>query len=140
MIDLFSRQVVGWATDKRMKRQLAIDALSIAYWQRKPSPGLLCHSDRGNQYTCHDYRERLNQYGMAASMSRKGNCRDNAPTERFFRSLKSERLSDYRFVTRRPAGMQVLDYISCYNSSRLHSALGYKTPLAYEKEHYRMAA
>ena len=72
-------------------------------------------------------------------MSRKGNCWDNAPTERFFRSLKSERLSDYRFVTRRSAEIQVLDYISYYNSSRLHSTLGYKTPFAYEKELCRIA-
>ena len=140
VIDLFSRQVVGWAIDKRMKRQLTLDALSMAYWRRKPSPGLLHHSDLGSQYACHDYRERLNQYGMVASMSRKGNCWDNAPTERFFRSLKSERLSDYRFVTRRSAEMQLLDYISYYNSSRLHSTLGYKTPFAYEKEHCHKAA
>ena len=77
---------------------------------------------------------------MVASMSRKGNCWDNSPTERFFRSLKSERLSDYRFVTRRSAEIQVLDYISYYNSIRLHSTLGYKTPFAYEKERCRKAA
>ena len=140
VIDLFSRQVVGWAIDKRMKRQLTLDALSMAYWRRKPLPGLLHHSDRGSQYACHDYRKRLAAYGMVASMSRKGNCRDNAPTERFFRSLKSERLSHCRFVTRRSAEIQILDYISYYNSMRLHSTLGYQTPLAYEKEHYRMAA
>jgi transposase InsO family protein len=140
VIDLFSRQVVGWAIDKRMKRQLTLDALSMAYWRRKPSPGLLHHSDRGSQYACHDYRKRLAAYGMVASMSRKGNCWDNAPTERFFRSLKSERLSHCRFVTRRSAEIQILDYISYYNSMRLHSTLGYQTPLAYEKEHCRMAA
>jgi len=77
---------------------------------------------------------------MVASMSRKGNCRDNAPAERFFRSLKSERLSDYRFVTGLSAEMQVLDYISCHNSIRLHSTPGYKTPFAYEKELCRRAA
>jgi transposase InsO family protein len=140
VLDLYSRQVVGWAINKRMKKQLTLDALAMAYWRRKPAPGLLHHSDRGSQYACHDYRKRLDQYGMVASMSRKGNCWDNAPTERFFRSLKSERLSDYRFVTRQSAEMQVLDYISYYNSIRLHSTLGYKTPFAYEKELCRKAA
>lgn len=140
VLDLYSRQVVGWAMNKRMKRQLTLDALAMAYWRRKPSSGLLHHSDRGSQYACHDYRKRLNQYGMVASMSRKGNCWDNAPTERFFRSLKSERLLDYRFVTRQAAEMQVLDYISYYNSIRLHSTLGYQTPFAYEKEQCLKAA
>ena len=140
VLDLYSRQIVGWAMDKRMKRQLTLDALAMAYWRRKPPSGLLHHSDRGSQYACHDYRKRLNQYGMVASMSRKGNCWDNAPTERFFRSLKSERLSDYRFATRLSAEMQVLDYISYCNSMRLHSTLGYKTPFAYEKELCHKAA
>jgi len=140
VLDLYSRQIVGWAIDKRMKKQLALDALAMAYWRRKPPIGLLHHSDRGSQYACHDYRKRLNQYDMMASMSRKGNCWDNAPTERFFRSLKSERLSYYRFVTRQSAEMQILDYISYYNSIRLHSTLGYMTPFAYEKERCRIAA
>jgi putative transposase len=140
VLDLHSRQVVGWAMNKRIKKQLTLDALAMAYWRRKPPSGLLHHSDRGSQYACHDYRKRLNQYGMVTSMSRKGNCWDNAPAERFFRSLKSERLSDYRFVTRQSAEMQVLDYISYYNSIRLHSTLGYKTPFTYEKELCRIAA
>jgi transposase InsO family protein len=140
VLDLYSRQVVGWAMNKRMKKQLTLDALAMAYWRRKPPSGLLHHSDRGSQYACHDYRNRLNKYGMVASMSRKGDCWDNSPTERFFRSLKSERLSDYRFVTRQSAEMQVLDYISYYNSIRLHSTLGYQAPFAYEKELSRKAA
>jgi transposase InsO family protein len=138
--ELHSRQIVGWAVDKEMKKQLTLDALTMAYWRRRPSSGLLHHWDRGSQYACHDYREKLNQYGMVPSMSRKGNCWDHAPTERYFRSLKSERLSDYRFVTRQSAKMQILDYISYYNSIRLHSTLGYKTPLEYEKELCRKAA
>jgi len=140
VIDLFSRQVVGWAMDKRMKRQLTLDALAMAYFQRKPEPGLLHHSDRGSQYACHEYQNRLKQYRMIPSMSRKGDCWDNAPTERFFRSLKSERLSDYRFTTRQAARLEVLDYISYYNSIRLHSTLGYKSPFAYEKDQRRKAA
>jgi len=140
VMDLYSRQIVGWAMDKRMKRQLVLDALAMAYWQRKPPKGLLHHSDRGSQYACHDYRKRLETYGMEASMSRKGNCWDNAPTERFFRSLKSERLTACRFFTRQEAKMEVLDYITFYNSIRLHSTLGYVSPMVYEKEQYLKVA
>ena len=140
VMDLFSRQIVGWAVDKRMKKQLAIDALAMAFFRRRPEPGLLHHSDRGSQYACYNYQKHLKQFHMIPSMSRKGNCWDNAPTERFFRSLKSERLSDCRFTTRQAANMEVLDYISYYNSIRLHSTLGYKSPFAYEKEQCRLAA
>jgi transposase InsO family protein len=98
IIDLYSRQVIGWAIDKRMKKQLTLNALTMAYWRRKPEPGLIHHSDRGSQYACHEYQKRLRQYGMIPSMSRKGDCWDNAPIERFFRSLKSERLSDFKFI------------------------------------------
>jgi transposase InsO family protein len=140
VMDLFSRQIVGWAMDKRIKKQLTIDALAMAYFRRRPDPGLLHHSDRGSQYACHDYQKRLKQYRMIPSMSRKGDCWDNAPTERFFRSLKSERLSECRFTTRSAAKMEVLDYVSYYNSIRLHSTLGYKSPFAYEKEQCRLAA
>jgi transposase InsO family protein len=140
IMDLYSRQIVGWAMDKRMKKRLVLDALAMAYWQRKPSKGLLHHSDRGSQYACHDYRKQLESYGMEASMSRKGNCWDNAPTERFFRSLKSERLTACRFLTRKEAKMEILDYITFYNSIRLHSTLGYLSPMAYEKEQYLKAA
>jgi len=136
IMDLCSRQIVGWSMDKRMKKELALDALAMAYWRRKPLPGLIHHSDRGVQYACCEYQKRIKQFKMKASMSRKGNCWDNAPTERFFRSLKSERLSDCRFVTRSAAVYEALDYITYYNSLRLHSSLGYKTPLAYEKERY----
>ena len=140
VMDLFSRQIVGWAMDKRMKKQLTLDALAMAYFRRKPGAGLIHHSDRGSQYACHEYQKCLKQYRMVPSMSRKGNCWDNAPTERFFRSLKSERLSDYRFVSRRSAHLEVLDYISYYNAIRLHSSLGYKSPFVYEKEQCRKAA
>jgi len=140
VMDLFSRQIVGWAMDKRMKTDLALNALAMAYWHRKPPKGLLHHSDRGSQYACPDYRRRLEQYGMQASMSRKGDCWDNAPTERFFRSLKSERLRLWRFETRTFAKAEVLDYISFYNGLRLHSTLGYLSPIEYEKERLRNAA
>lgn len=134
VMDLYSRQIVGWAMGERMKKQLVIDALSMAYWQRKPSKGLLHHSDRGSQYASHDYQDLLKSYGMKASMSRKGNCWENSPMERFFRSLKSERLTACRFHTRGQAKIEILDYISYYNGIRLHSTLGYLAPIAYEKE------
>jgi len=139
-MDLYSRQIVGWATSERMKKQLVLDALAMAYWQRKPPKGLLHHSDRGSQYANCEYQKQLNHYGMTASMSRKGNCWDNAPTERFFRSLKSERLTACRFITRNQAKNEILDYITFYNSIRLHSTLGYLSPMAYEKEQYLKVA
>lgn len=140
VMDLFSRQIVGWAMSERMKKQLVLDALAMAYWRRKPPEGLLHHSDRGSQYACPDYRKRLESYGMQASMSRKGNCWDNAPTERFFRSLKSERLTACRFATRNEAKLEILDYLTFYNSIRLHSTLGYQSPMAYEKERFLKVA
>lgn len=140
VMDLYSRQIVGWAIDKRMKKQLTLDALAMAYWRRKPSRGLLHHSDRGSQYACNEYQKRLRHYGMLPSMSRKGDCWDNAPIERFFRSLKSERLASYRFATRHSAETEILDYITYYNSLRLHSTLGYKSPMTYEKELFRKVA
>ena len=140
VMDLYSRQIVGWAIDKRIKKQLALDALTMAYWRRKPEPGLLHHSDRGSQYACHDYQNRLSRYGMIASMSRKGNCWDNAVVERFFRSLKTERLDGLRFSTRASARLELIDYITYYNCMRLHSTLGYVSPMAFEKKQLRHAA
>jgi transposase InsO family protein len=140
VMDLFSRQIVGWATDKRIKRQLTLNALAMAYWRRKPLPGLLHHSDRGSQYCCHDYQNQLSRYGMIASMSRKGDCWDNAPIERFFRSLKTERLNGIRFASRALAQMEIVDYITYYNFHRLHSTLGYVSPMNYEKERLQYAA
>ena len=140
IIDLFSRQVVGWAMDKRMKVQLVKDALSMAYWRRKPLPGLLHHSDRGSQYACSDYQELLKQYQMIPSMSRKGNCWDNAPTERFFRSLKFERLDHYCFVTRDDARTEVLDYITFYNAFRRHSTINYMSPMDFERTYIKRVA
>ena len=134
VLDLFSRQVVGWSIDKHMDADLAKNALAMAYWRRKPEAGLLHHSDRGSQYACHSYQELLNQFRMLPSMSRKGNCWDNAPTERFFRSLKSERLNYCRFVSRSAAKAEVLDYITFYNAYRRHSTLEYLSPMKFERE------
>ena len=135
VIDLYSRRVVGWAMDRRMKKALVIRALMMAINLRKPAAGLIHHSDRGSQYASHDYQKLLKQHGMVTSMSRKGNCWDNAPVERFFSSLKREWTGDRLYRTRREAIADVREYVAVYyNSKRLHSTLGYKTPLDYEKK------
>lgn len=139
VIDLFSRQVVGWAIDNHMRTSLCVRALQMAFWRRKPPPGLLHHSDRGSQYASHDYREHLAVMGMEQSMSRKGNCWDNAPTERFFRSLKHEQLNYETFRTQDAAKLSVIDYLAFYNGKRSHSTLGYQSPLEFEREYFKNA-
>ena len=135
VIDLYSRRVVGWAMDRRMKKALVIRALMMAVNLRKPPPGLIHHSDRGSQYASHAYQALLKQYGMICSMSRKGNCWDNAPIERFFSSLKREWTGDHLYRTRQEAIADVREYVAVYyNSKRLHSTLGYKTPMDYEND------
>jgi len=135
IIDLCSRRVVGWSIDRRMKKALVIRALMMAVNLRKPPPGLIHHSDRGSQYASHDYQKLLKQHGMICSMSRKGNCWDNAPVERFFSSLKREWTGDRWYRTRQEAIADVREYVAVYyNSKRLHSTLGYKTPMNYEKD------
>jgi transposase InsO family protein len=134
VIDLYSRRVVGWAIDRRMKKALVIRALMMAVNLRKPPAGLICHSDRGSQYASHNYQKLLRQHGLICSMSRKGNCWDNAPVERFFSSLKREWTGDRWYRTRQEAIADVREYVAVYyNSKRLHSTLGYTTPMNYEK-------
>ena len=134
VIDLYSRRVVDWSIDRRMKKALVIRALMMAVNLRKPPAGLICHSDRGSQYASHDYQKLLRQHGMICSMSRKGNCWDNAPVERFFSSLKREWTGDRWYRTRQEAMADVREYVAVYyNSKRLHSTLGYTTPMNYEK-------
>lgn len=134
IIDLFSRRVVGWSVSSRMKVDLARDALLMAIWRRKPGRGLIHHSDRGSQYACHEYRDILQAHGMIPSMSRKGDCWDNAVIERFFRSLTSERTSHRHYATREAARRDVIHYIEMfYNCRRLHSYLGYVSPVEYEQ-------
>ncbi len=134
IIDLYSRRVVGWSIDRRMKKALVIRALMMAVNLRKPPPGLIHHSDRGSQYASRDYQKLLQQHGMICSMSRKGNCWDNAPVERFFSSLKREWTGDRWYRTRQEAIADVREYVAVYyNSRRLHSTLGYMTPMNYEK-------
>ncbi len=134
VIDLYSRRVVGWSIDRRMKKALVIRALMMAINLRQPPPGLIHHSERGSQYASHTYQTLLKQHGMICSMSRKGNCWDNAPVERFFSSLKREWTGDRLYPTRQAAIADVREYVAVYyNSMRLHSTLGYKTPMDYEK-------
>ncbi len=135
VIDLFSRKVVGWSMSARMKASLVCDALTMALWQRKPKPGLIVHSDRGSQYASHQYRKLLNNWQCIGSMSRKGNCWDNAVAESFFGSLKQERVQWQHYQTRFEAQQDVLNYITVqYNNFRLHSSLGYKNPNQFELE------
>jgi transposase InsO family protein len=140
VIDLFSRQVVGWVVADHMRTSLCVTALQMAFWRRKPKPGLLRHPDRGSQYAGYEYREHLSIMKMEQSMSRKGNCWDNSPTERFFRSLKYEQLNYVKFRTKEAAKLSVIDYLAFYNEKRAHSKLGYQSPLEFERAFYRKTA
>ena len=132
VIDLFNREVVGWSIKPRMTTDIVIDALSMAWFRRKPAPGLMHHSDRGSQYASHAFQARLKAYGMVCSMSRKGNCWDNAPSESFFNSLKNERVHGTRYLTKAEAMADLFDYIEpFYNRKRLHSTLGYASPTKF---------
>lgn len=135
ILDLCSRRVIGWAMAHHLRKTLVEDALQMALCRRQPKEGLLHHSDRGVQYACDDYRSALKAAGIQMSMSRKGNCWDNAVMERFWGSLKSERTDGKIYPTREMAKADVMDYFEMfYNSKRLHSALGYLTPMQFENQ------
>lgn len=141
VMDLYSRKIVGWATGPRMTRELVIDALERAYERQKPEPGLIHHSDRGSQYACSDYQERLITYKMIGSMSRKGNCYDNACIESFHSTLKKELVYQTKFRTRKQAVNEIYKYIEFYyNRGRRHSTLEYKTPHRFEQLYYERLA
>lgn len=134
VMDLCLRRIVGWAMDKRMTRGLVIDALDMAVKDRRPGPGVLHHSDRGSQYASDDYQERLKKNKMVCSMSRKGDCWDNAVMESFYRSLKVECVYLTRYRTREEARRDIFTYIELfYNRVRRHSYLGYLSPEEYER-------
>lgn len=134
VVDLFSRRVVGWAMAEHMRETLVTDALQMALGRRRPQAGLLHHSDQGAQYASASYQALLREAGITVSMSRKGNCWDNAVMERFWGSLKSECTDKQRYATRHAAKVDVIHYIEMfYNSKRLHSTLGYLSPVAFEK-------
>ncbi len=133
VIDLFSRKVIGWAMDERMTKDLVLNALKMALRRRQPRPGLIHHSDQGSQYACDEYQRLLADHGIICSMSRKGNCWDNAPMESFFHTLKTEHVYWENFVTRGQAKQSLFEWIEVfYNRQRLHSTLDYVSPETYE--------
>jgi len=133
VIDLHSRMVVGWSMNERLDRGLVLDALSMAVGRRKPKPGLIHHSDRGSQYASIEYQSALAKQGMLCSMSRKGDCWDNAVAESFFSTLKTERVHHRLYRSRDEARRDIFEYIEVfYNRVRLHSTLGYLSPAQFE--------
>lgn len=134
VLDLCSRAVVGWSMADHMRAELVNQALTMAICQRQPTAGLIMHTDRGSQYGADSYRQLLTQHGMQPSMSRKGNCWDNAVAESFFHTLKTEMIYLEDFDTHEQAKTAVFEYIEVfYNRQRCHSANGYLAPLAYEQ-------
>ena len=135
VLDLFSRAVVGWSMSERMTKKLVIDAFTLAVKRRNPPPGLLHHSDRGSQYASKDFQSLLAKYGAICSMSRKGNCWDNAPAESFFSTLKRELVFHCQYFTRTQARQSIFSFIErFYNRKRIHSSLGYRTPNEVDQE------
>lgn len=130
--DLFSKKIVGWAMADHKRTSLVSQALWMAFKQERPASGPIHHSDRGSQYASYEYRQLLEQFGMQASMSRRGNCYDNAPMESFWASMKKEQMHHRQYATHAEAKADIFDYIECfYNTIRRHSALGNLSPLAF---------
>lgn len=141
IIDLFSRQVVGWSMSERMTADLVCDALRMAIFRRKRPKGVIVHSDRGSQYCSHLYRQLLQQHELLGSMSAKGCCYDNACAESFFHSLKVEAIHGERFDTREAMRQTVFEYIETdYNPVRLHSTNGFLSPVDFENQFYQTLA
>jgi putative transposase len=146
VLDLFSRQVVGWSMRADMGRELVIDALDMAWFRRspnsktRPKTELIFHSDRGSQYASYEFNSVLKECGITPSMSRKGNCWDNACSETLFGSLKVERLHGEHFETLRQAKDEALDWLLWYNQTRLHSTLNYVSPTQFEQDWNRSTA
>lgn len=135
VLDLCTREIVGWSLKSHMANELVLEALDNAYESKKPEQGLIHHSDRGTQYTSNDYRQRLESYGMEASMSRTGNCYDNACAESFFSILKKELIRGGRFQTKKQAYDEIYQYIEFfYNRKRIHGSIGYVSPVQYAKQ------
>jgi transposase InsO family protein len=134
VVDLHSRKIIGWRTSRNIDSNLVIAALDQAITLRDPSPGLIVHSDRGSQYASDAFRQRLSKHELTQSMSRRGNCYDNAPMESFFKSYKTEEVQDGIYETHEQATRGVTQYIECfYNPIRFHSSLDYRSPIDFEQ-------
>ena len=132
VLDLFNREVIGWSLKPRMTTDIVLDALTMAWFRRRPAPGVLHHSDRGSQYASQAFQAKLKEFGMTCSMSRKGNCWDNAPTESWFNSFKNERVHGIRYTTHAEMKSTAFEYIEIfYNRKRQHSTLGYRSPVQF---------
>jgi transposase InsO family protein len=139
VIDLYSRRVVGWSMDDTMKVSLVNDALNMAIQQRNPSKGLLWHTDRGSQYASYSHKDLLHKHGIVQSMSRKGNCWDNAVAESFFKTLKSDLIYQKYFYTKFQAKQEIFEYIEFYyNRTRSHSYLGGLSPIEFEDKYFML--
>ena len=135
VMDLASRRIVGWSMSERIKAELVCQALSTAYWRRKPRAGLIMHSDRGSQYASESHRQLIKDYRMVQSMSRRASCWNNAAMESFFKTLKVERTHLLRYDTHVQAKLDIVDWIEgFYNQRRMHSSIGYKTPVDVESD------
>jgi transposase InsO family protein len=132
VLDLFNREVIGWSLKPRMTTDLVTDALTMAWFRKRPGPGVMHHSDRGSQYASYAFQEKLKEFDMTCSMSRKGNCWDNAPTESWFNSFKNERVHGVRFATHADMRAASFEYIEVfYNRKRQHSTLAYRSPIQH---------
>ena len=140
VVDLFSRQVVGWSMDSRMNKDLVLQALLAAVWRRKPKQPIMVHSDQGSQFTSYEYAAFLANHNLQPSMSRRGNCHDNAVAESFFQLLKRERIKRNIYKTREHAGQDIFDYIEMfYNPVRRHSHAANLSPVNYEQQYFSEA-
>jgi putative transposase len=134
VMDLYSRKIVGWSMQGSLHADLVLQALLAAVWSRKPAPGLMLHSDQGTQYTSHDWQSFLKDHGIVCSMSRRGNCHDNAVIESFHQLIKRERIRRKIYVTRAAARSDVFDYIELfYNPKRRHGSAGDLSPVEFER-------
>ncbi|EIX9389031.1 IS3 family transposase, partial [Klebsiella pneumoniae] len=138
VVDLFSRKIIGWSMQSRMTKDIVLNALLMAVWRRNPQKQVLVHSDQGSQYTSHEWQSFLKSHGLEGSMSRRGNCHDNAVAESFFQLLKRERIKKKLYGTREEARSDIFDYIEMfYNSKRRHGSSDQMSPTEYENQYYQ---
>ena len=138
VVDLFSRKVIGWSMQPRMTKDIVLNGLRMAVWRRNPQKQVLVHSDQGSQYTSHEWQSFLKSHGLEGSMSRRGNCHDNAVAESFFQLLKRERIKKKIYGTREEARSDIFDYIEMfYNSKRRHGSSNQMPPTEYENQYYQ---